>query len=69
MQNYYDITKREIPESRYFCLNGPTVCAMVKKYRKIDGISFDITKKKVIFVRFNAVARRVPRPSAIDTSH
>lgn len=42
---------------------------MVKKYRKIGGISFDITKKKVIFVHFNAVARLVPRPSAIDTSH
>lgn len=43
--------------------------AFQQKYRKIGRLSFDIIKKKVIFVRFNAALSMRQRPSAINTNH
>lgn len=43
--------------------------AFQQKYRKIGRLSFDIIKKKVIFVRFNAALSMRQGPSAINTNH
>lgn len=58
MQNYINFIDAQIPKSRYFYGVAASVDPrrlQLKKYRKIGGFSFDIIKKKVIFVRFNAV--------------